>query len=91
MSKPSDGALRAANAAERAMNAAGWDWINAKDHLAEIIDRETDLPDLLAALKRCLGLLEEGPVADAARGYELVYARQGARDAIAKAEKEGTP
>ena len=47
---PSNGAMRAANAAERAMNAAGWDWINAKDHLAEIIDRETKLPGLIAAL-----------------------------------------
>ena len=50
MSKPTDGAMRAANAAERAMNAAGWDWINAKDHLAEIIDRETGLPELIQAL-----------------------------------------
>ena len=48
-------------------------------------------PDLLAALKRCLSLLEKGPVADAARGSGLVSARQGARDAIANAEKEGTP
>ena len=50
MSKPTDGAMRASNAAERAMNTAGWDWINAKDHLAEIIDRETGLPELIQAL-----------------------------------------
>ena len=50
MSKPTDGAMRAANAASHlARNAAEWRLFH-RDELAEIIDRETDLPGLLAAL-----------------------------------------
>ena len=50
MSKPTDGAMRAANAVSHAIpHPKNWS-LSGQDDLAEIIDRETGLPDLIAAL-----------------------------------------
>ena len=66
MSKPTDGAMRAANAASHLLLAPGVflsGCVTDRHLLADIIDRETGLPELVEALQMILLDLDSGFIA----------------------------
>ena len=89
MNKPSDGALRAADTAMSTILNSGllpeqkWT-VQIRDRLAEIIDRETGLPELIEALK-CIDEMEAGSKGAYKKFAECVSI---ARNALAKAKGE---
>ena len=90
MSKPSDGAMRAANAASHLL-LAPWVFLSGfvtdRHLLAEIIDRETGLPDLLAAL---LVISQAGACGDHTLDIQVLEACAAlAHSALAKVEGKG--
>ena len=90
MNKPSDGAMRAAKVARREMRDTG-EWFFAEMYeLATIIDRETGLPDLIAAL---LVISQAGACGDHTRDIQALEACAAlAHSALARVGgKEGSP
>ena len=90
MSKHTDGAMRAAKAARREMRDTGEWFLTELYELATIINRETCLPELIAAL---LAISQAGACGDHTRDIQALEACAAiARSALAKVEgKEGTP
>ena len=78
--KPSPGALRAAQALYRYLSTQPY-WANPPMHetdyqqVAEIIDRETAAPDLLAALGKCISCMkacDPPPLGSPSAWFELM-------------------